>query len=105
MSSKITTSHISLPKGGGAIQGMGETFAQHEFTGTFSFSLPIHLTPGRGCFPELQLAYSSGEGNGIFGLGFSLSLPLLSRKTAKGINDCISLHIMPIIYISKKIDE
>ncbi|WP_354005944.1 SpvB/TcaC N-terminal domain-containing protein [Brevibacillus agri] len=71
----------------------------------FPFPFPSTSRPVEGVFQKLQLAYISGEGNGIFGLGFSLSLPLLSRKTAKGINDCISLHIMPIIYISKKIDE
>lgn len=70
---------------GGAISGMGEKFQQNEFTGTFSFSIPLRLTPSRDCSPELHLSYSSGEGNGIFGLGFHLSLPTISRKTAKGI--------------------
>lgn len=64
---------------------MGEKFQQNEFTGTFSFSIPLRLTPSRDCSPELHLSYSSGEGNGIFGLGFHLSLPTISRKTAKGI--------------------
>ncbi|WP_429776024.1 SpvB/TcaC N-terminal domain-containing protein [Brevibacillus agri] len=84
---------------------MGETFAQHEFTGTFSFSLPIHLTPGRGCFPKTAARVQLRRGERHFRSGIQPVLPLISRKTAKGINDCISLHIMPIIYISKKIDE
>lgn len=36
---------ISLPKGGGAIKGIGETF-QHLFTGTGNFSVPIPTSPG-----------------------------------------------------------
>lgn len=32
---------ISLPKGGGAIKGIGETFQPNLFTGTGNFSIPI----------------------------------------------------------------
>ena len=32
---------ISLPKGGGAIEGIGETFQLNLFSGTGNFSVPI----------------------------------------------------------------
>ena len=35
---------ISLPKGGGAIRGMGEKFAANPVTGTGSMSVPIATT-------------------------------------------------------------
>jgi hypothetical protein len=35
--------------------------------------------------PALSLAYDSGSGNGPFGLGWSLSIPSVNRKTAKGL--------------------
>ena len=35
--------------------------------------------------PKLSLQYSTGQGNGPFGLGWSLSVPMISRKTEKGI--------------------
>jgi hypothetical protein len=43
MSNKSNDSQqiISLPKGGGAIKGMGETFQPNLFTGTGNFTIPI----------------------------------------------------------------
>ncbi len=77
---------ISLPKGGGAIHGMGEKFAANPATGTGSMSVPIATSPGRSGFgPQLSLAYDSGAGNGPFGFGWSLSLPSITRKTDKGL--------------------
>ena len=59
---------VSLPKGGGAIQGMGEKFAANPVTGTGSMSVPIATSPGRAGFgPQLALSYDSGAGNGLFG--------------------------------------
>ncbi|NEO73264.1 SpvB/TcaC N-terminal domain-containing protein [Moorena sp. SIO3H5] len=83
--SKITTTQLSLPKGGGAIQGIGETFQANEFTGTAGLSIPIPTTPCRGFEPQLSVQYSSGSGNGTFGLGFALAIPNISRKTSKGL--------------------
>jgi RHS repeat-associated protein len=81
---------ISLPKGGGAIRGIGEKFSANPVTGTGSVSVPIVTTPGRSGFgPRLSLSYDSGAGNGVFGLGWSLSLPNISRKTDKGLPEYI----------------
>jgi RHS repeat-associated protein len=77
---------ISLPKGGGAIRGMGEKFAANPVTGSGSMNVPIAVSPGRSGFaPQLLLSYDSSAGNGPFGLGWSLSLPSITRKTDKGI--------------------
>ena len=77
---------ISLPKGGGAIRGIGEKFAANPVTGTGSMSVPLAVSPGRSGFgPQLALAYDSGAGNGPFGWGWSLSLPSITRKTDKGL--------------------
>src|SRR5438034_9149881 len=77
---------ISLPKGGGAIRGMGEKFAANPVTGTGSMSVPIAASPGRSGFClQLSLTYDSGAGNGPFGFGWSLSLPSITRKTDKGL--------------------
>src|SRR5215475_15107255 len=77
---------ITLPQGGGALQGIGETFSPDLFTGTGNFTVPIALPPGRNGFqPQLSLVYSTGNGNGPFGLGWGLSVPGVSRKTSKGI--------------------
>ena len=77
---------VSLPKGGGAIKGIGEKFGVNPVTGTGSFSIPVFTSPGRsGFYPKLSLAYDSGSGNGPFGFGWSLSLPSITRKTDKGL--------------------
>jgi RHS repeat-associated protein len=77
---------LSLPKGGGAIRGLGEKFAANLITGTGTVSVPIATSEGRGGFgPNLSLAYDSGTGNGIFGFGWALSLPAITRKTDKGL--------------------
>ncbi len=82
--STLTINPPELPKGGGAIQGIGETFQADEFTGTASFSVPLPASPGRGFEPSLALTYSSGGGNSHFGLGWDLAIPSISRKTSKG---------------------
>jgi RHS repeat-associated protein len=77
---------ISLPKGGGAISGLGEKFSPNLFTGVGNFSVPLALPPGRfGVEPQLALAYSTGNGNGPFGLGWVLTIPGVSRKTSHGV--------------------
>jgi Salmonella virulence plasmid 65kDa B protein len=77
---------LSLPKGGGAIKGIGETFQANLFSGTANHSVPIALSPGRNGFePKLSLEYSSGNGNGAFGLGWQITLPRITRKTEKGL--------------------
>jgi len=77
---------ISLPKGGGAIRGVGEKFAASPVTGTGSMTVPLSLSPGRSGFgPQLSLSYDSGSGNGPFGFGWSLSPPSITRKTDKGL--------------------
>jgi hypothetical protein len=77
---------ISLPKGGGAIRGIGEKFTANPITGTASLTVPIFTTPGRSGFgPQFSLSYDSGSGNGPFGLGWNLSLAAITRKTDKGL--------------------
>jgi RHS repeat-associated protein len=77
---------IAVPKGGGAIRGIGEKFLTNAATGTASLTVPIRTSPGRQGFgPQLSLSYDSGSGNGPFGFGWSLSVPSITRKTDKGL--------------------
>ena len=76
---------ISLPKGGGAIRGMGEKFAANPVTGTGSMAVPIAESRSLGLWAPLSLSYDSGAGNGPFGFGWRLSLPSITRKTDKGL--------------------
>jgi hypothetical protein len=77
---------LTLPKGGGALRGIGEKFAANPVTGTGTLTLPIAVSPGRAGFaPQLTLSYDSGSGNGPFGLGWNLSLPSITRRTDRGL--------------------
>lgn len=88
MGSQATSSNqiIALPKGGGAQKGLGEKFSPDLHTGTSNFTVPIALPPGHSGFqPQFNLVHSTGNWNGYFGLGWSLSIPEVMRTTSKGI--------------------
>jgi RHS repeat-associated protein len=83
---RVSAPTLSLPKGGGAIHGIGEKFAANPVTGTASMSVPVPTSPGRSGFgPTLALSYDSGAGNGPFGFGWTLSTASIVRKTDKGL--------------------
>lgn len=82
---QIAFTDVALPKGGGAIKGIGETFVADMFSGTGSFTVPVYTSPCRGIEPKISLNYNSSLGSSSFGVGFSLSLPSIMRRTDTGI--------------------
>jgi hypothetical protein len=77
---------ITHPQGGGAIKGLGESFSPDLHTGTGNLTVPIAIHPGRNKLqPDLSLVYSTGNGNGPFGLGWALSIPGVTRDTRQGV--------------------
>jgi RHS repeat-associated protein len=75
---------ITFPKGGGALRSIDEKFSVNAANGTCDLSLPLPFSKTRsGLDSGLALRYSSGAGNGAFGLGWSLSLPTIQRRTDK----------------------
>lgn len=75
---------LALPKGGGALRAIDEKFTVNALNGTcdLSVSLPFSKTRS-GVDGAVALLYSSGSGNSAFGLGWSLRLPSISRRTDK----------------------
>ena len=67
------------------IATIGKSWGSVGPTGAASFELPIPLSAGRGWDPQLSLSYSSQAGNGPFGIGWSLGLSQISRRTNKGV--------------------
>ncbi|OUL61972.1 SpvB/TcaC N-terminal domain-containing protein [Flavobacterium sp. AJR] len=90
-SNAIEVPSISLPKGGGALKGIDEKFTVNAVNGTSSFSIQLPFSSARGTSPSLSLSYNSGTGNGIFGLGWGLSLGSIKRKTDKGLPQYLDL--------------
>ncbi|HWQ91982.1 MAG TPA: toxin TcdB middle/N-terminal domain-containing protein, partial [Clostridia bacterium] len=84
--SGVTPNTVSLPKGPGAIEGLGESFQPALNTGTASYGLTIKVPPGtRGFAPALRLQYEGGGGNGPLGFGWQLSIPCIQRRSDNGI--------------------
>lgn len=75
----------SLPKGGGAIRGMGETASAPGSDGMARFNVPLPITSGRYITPDLSLSYNSGNGNGPFGMGWTMGVMSIRRRTNSGI--------------------
>jgi RHS repeat-associated protein len=64
---------LALPKGGGAVGGIGGSFAPDLNTGGGGYAVPLDLPHGvDGHTPQLTLQYSTAYGNSAFGLGWSL---------------------------------
>ncbi|HEX2059913.1 MAG TPA: SpvB/TcaC N-terminal domain-containing protein, partial [Thermoanaerobaculia bacterium] len=81
---KSRVPEISLPKGGGALRSVDEKFSVNAVNGGAELSVPLPFSKTRsGMDSGLSLQYSSGAGNGPFGLGWSLTLPSIRRKTDK----------------------
>ncbi|MBA4386928.1 MAG: hypothetical protein C0404_03040 [Verrucomicrobia bacterium] len=84
--SGVTPNTISLPKGPGSIEGLGESFQPALNDGTAKYGVSIKLPPGTaGHIPALSLRYDSGAANGAIGFGWSVPLPFIQRQTDKGI--------------------
>lgn len=79
----VEIAQIRLPRGGGALQSVTETFQASPFTGGGQFSVPLDLPESRGLNPSLSLNYQAGGGQGLFGLGFQLTVPEISRRLEK----------------------
>lgn len=81
----LLVSTPNLPKGGGAIQSIGKGWSAVGATGAATFTLGLPISPGRGFTPALALSYSSAGGKTEFGQGWSISLPVIARRTSKGV--------------------
>jgi YD repeat-containing protein len=84
--SGVTPNTISVPKGPGTIEGLGESFQPTLNTGTASYGITLKVPPGTaGHAPALRLAYEGGGGNGPLGFGWSLPVPCVQRRSDLGI--------------------
>lgn len=94
---KSAAPSITLPKGGGALKGIDEKFTVNAVNGTAALEIAFPFSAGRNGFtPALGLSYNSGSGNSEFGLGWSMSLPSIQRKTDKKLpeyNDSIDSDV------------
>ena len=76
---------LDLPKGGGAVRGLDEKLATNPVTGSATLTIPLPASQARALTPSLALTYDSSAGNGPFGVGISLTLPAIARRTERGV--------------------
>ena len=82
----VSPNTISVPKGPGSIEGLGESFQPTLNTGTAKYAIGLKLPPGTaGHAPALALNYEAGGGNGPVGFGWQLALPFIQRQSDEGI--------------------
>lgn len=76
---------VSLPDGPGSRDGLGDNASVNVNMGLMSTSVAIDVPAGfAGVTPNLTLSYSSGSGNSVLGLGWSMSVPFIERMTSRG---------------------
>jgi RHS repeat-associated protein len=84
--SAVGANAISLPKGPGSIQGLGEAFQPTLNTGTAKYAITLAAPPGTAGFgPTMTLRYEGGGANGPLGFGWGFDQAFVQRQTDKGI--------------------
>jgi RHS repeat-associated protein len=84
--SAVGPSAISVPKGPGSIEGLGESFQPSLNSGTAKYGVTLQVPPGTaGQTPSLALSYEGGGGNGPLGLGWALPSAYIQVRSDKGI--------------------
>src|SRR5262245_63706668 len=82
----VSPNSISVPKGPGSIEGLGESFQPSLNTGTAKYGISIKVPPGTaGHSPSISLSYEGGGGNGPLGIGWALPTAYIQCRTDKGI--------------------
>jgi RHS repeat-associated protein len=84
--SELSEQVLALPNGAGSVASAGQTFQVRPYNGTGAYHVPIETHPGHaGLKMTLSLAYSTHAGSGIAGVGWSLDLASVERRTDKGL--------------------
>lgn len=79
--SGVSEGNSGLPHGSGGVRTIGATFQPNLALGGGSYRVPIDLPAGPGAFaPKLELLYDTSIGNGIFGLGWTHSIPYIEQR-------------------------
>jgi Salmonella virulence plasmid 65kDa B protein len=77
---------VSLPSGPGSVEGLGESFEANLNSGSVRQTVQLMVPPGTaGMQPAVALRYDSGFGNGSVGLGWSLGVSSIQRRTDRGL--------------------
>ncbi|MEV0117661.1 SpvB/TcaC N-terminal domain-containing protein [Streptomyces sp. NPDC050844] len=94
---------LPLPTGGGGQRAIDETFKTDLSTGSGFYQIQLQCPRGiNDLTPELGLKYSTGAGNGPFGMGWSLNLPSITRRTERNRPRFGAGSVPDIFYLESK---
>ncbi|MGL5829931.1 MAG: SpvB/TcaC N-terminal domain-containing protein, partial [Angustibacter sp.] len=80
--------NVRLPGSGGGIAPLGDRFQPDLSRGSGSYAVPLPCPKGpNDLAPALSLTYSTGSGNGPFGVGWRLNPMRIERRSDRGIPD------------------
>ena len=80
----VSEDRVSLPEGPGSLEGVGENVDINTNMGSMSHAVKIVVPQGFGAVtPNLGLSYSSGGGESVLGVGWSMPMPSIERMTFK----------------------
>ena len=83
---RVQIPSIAPPKTAGSFNGLAGSFEANPTNGSASLSVALPITQNpRGPTPGLTLSYDTNAGSGPFGLGWSLNLGSVRRRTRKGL--------------------
>ncbi len=75
---------INLPQLGDGKIKFSNSFDVNLLSGSVQYSIPLQITTARELTPNLAINYSSAAAQNIFGYGFNLSIPSITRSTLRG---------------------
>jgi RHS repeat-associated protein len=76
---------VSLPDGPGSRDGLGDNASVNPNMGQMTTAVEVEVPEGfAGVTPSVGLSYSSGAGNSVVGLGWSMAVPFIERMTSRG---------------------
>lgn len=82
----VSDDRVSLPDGPGSAEGLGDNAESAGNMGLARYNVPFRIPAGFAeATPQLGLSYSSGSGNGLVGVGWSLPIPSIERMTLRGL--------------------
>ena len=82
----VSEERLSLPRGPGSLEGIGENISLNLNMGAMTYHVPIEVPAGfPGATPQVSLDYSSANGTSLVGMGWSLALPSIERLTVRGL--------------------
>ena len=84
--SGVSDDRVAVPDGPGSVEGLGDNATVAGNMGLMSFAVPFELPRGFArATPTLGLSYSSGAGNSIVGVGWTMETPSIERLTLRGL--------------------